>query len=276
MKIITFIQMFMMLFVGNEINCTSIKSLANMDLEIISFQLCPLKYKSNKTIIENILSITGLASSSIETDLIILTLRVESFNKTLNEAYRTNIGISNEVSEIYQKLNIPDKNITTKRYSSEEKYTEHIIGTSIGPKRINRTFEGYTIVNEMEIIMSDVRIVSDLIEQTMLTGFVLITDLKFVYSRLLKKILEKELLTISVKDALQRAHLTANILNTKIIDVKKVDFIGYRPPIPIYMNGLYGRSASSRRSKQMSKPIIFSKKTNVEIKSYIEFIIEKK
>jgi len=221
---------------------------------------------------DHILSITGTSYERLETDSIILSISIETLNISLAESYKTNTISSNKVSNVFEALQIPDRNITTKSYKSEK-----LFRTISFPE--NKTeievFEGFKIVNSIEIRLSsrDLSKILNLIEGLIQAGNVLVNTIKFELSRRMSKLASDTLLKEAARDALERASVTTENLDLTIDDVKRINsnIVEEREED----EGRYKLRSAKKRliMRGTSRPTIYSGTINLESRVLVDFII---
>lgn len=219
---------------------------------------------------DHIISVRGVASRTVQTDLIKININVQTLEDTMHESYIKNVNNSNDVTKVYDELNIPEKNITTSSYNLSPKYrsTWFAINNTWG-----KIFEGYETSNKMTVTLSDVTVASDLIEKVMNAANVLITGVSFDYSPVMKKKLQDKLLPLAAKDAFERAKVTGNTLRVIIDDVKTINVYDFSQlPIPMAQQAT---SAGYVQSLVAEAPILFSGKAKVDVSLNVDFLIMK-
>lgn len=226
--------------------------------------------KENK--FEHILSITGKASESVDTDIIKIGIKVETLDLSLQDSYRKNTNSSNLITKVFKKLKIPVKNLTTKEYSMVKSTRSVYNATN---NIYSEIFEGYKIINEIEITLIDINKTAKLIEEAMKFDYVLISKINFEYSKKLNKGISQKLLQQAAVDASERAETTANALDVDIKDVKYVYEQGSiyeeRRPIAIpTVAPIYHGAAN------LTGPMIYSERSSLGVNLAVNFIISKK
>jgi len=220
-------------------------------------------------VIEHFLTITGTGSKTVQSDLIILGLNVENLDIDLKESYLKNIQTSNSLSNAFNELNIPEKNIATISYDTTKQYKNVYIPANNTNVQI---FEGYLISNKIEVTLSDVDLVSELIERALSIGNILVTNISFDYSRPLQNLLRKSLLTVAAKDAFDRAKLAAGALKVTIDDLSNAS-VYYSTPFELRSKRDIIERTLSLSSN--SGPEIFVGRTKIDVSIFVNFIIRK-
>ncbi len=258
---------------ANSLSTETLKGSLINTLNANSFSMAPVRTTSQTTEIEHFLTITGTASRSVTLDLILIQLNVETLNLDLSTSYRENIDASNKLSQVFIKLGIPDKNITTTSYGTRRK-------TRSVQDPIKNTWteilEGWEVSNQMQVILSDLQIVSDLIDKSLAVGPVQVTSIAFDYSKNLQKKLKDMLLPLAAEDAIKRAKISGKALQVVIDDVKNCDVDEFSPVINTQQQQknliVVAREAASNAD---APPAIFVGRSTLDVSINVKFIITK-
>jgi len=222
--------------------------------------------------IEHILSITGKASDTADTDIIKIGIKVETLDRSLLNSYRKNTNSSNYITKVFKKLKIPLNNLTTKEYNMV-KSTRSVYNATNNMN--TEIFEGYRIINEIEITLIDINKTGKLIEEAMKLDHVLISKINFEYSKKLNKEISKRLLQQAAIDASERAKTTAKALDLNIKDVKSINEQGSiyeeRRTISILTEAPIYHGATN-----ITGPVIYSERYSLSVNLAVNFIISKK
>lgn len=219
---------------------------------------------------DHILSITGISSDRLDTDIILLSISIQTLDLSLSASYQMNTLSSNKVSNVLKQMQIPDRNVTTKSYYTEKQFKSIFVPAN---NTYIDVFEGYKIVNSLEIRLSDVNTIPSLIDSLIQAGNVLVNKIEFQLSRGLKKMVSDRILREAASDALERATVTAETLDLTIADVKKIDV---REALQIIERDMEEHSRSkSRGAAAKAVPTIFSGTSQIETRILVDFIIKK-
>lgn len=261
---------------ANSLTTETLKGSLIGALSANSFSMAPVGANQQQTTpaeIEHFLTITGTASRTVITDLILIGLNVETLDISLGTSYRENTQASNELSKVFKELNIPDRNITTTSYDTTKKYRSVWVPYN---STWGQIFEGYLVSNKMEVRLSDVKKVSDLIERALAIGSVLVTSISFDYSRVLQKKLKDTLLPLAAEDAVNRAKISAQALRVVIDDVKSANVEDITPfPVNARNQQQQQNIAYAIQAESQTAPQIFAGRTKVDVNVYVNFIIMK-
>jgi len=246
-----------------------------ISIESLQPAIADSQSKTSYKKIEHTLAITGTASKTVPTNIVILGLNIETLEDTLAQSYKKNNEISRKLANYFKQLNIPDKNITTTNYYSTPKYRSV-------RKEINNTFiydnifEGYQVSNLINAKLSDLKMVGYIIDYATSLGRVLITQITFDYYRPLQKQIKDSLLPLATKDAIERSKISASALKLIIKDVKTANVREFSPFSPINYNYRpESRAYPVAAAYAPAPPTIFSGTTKIDSNIDVTFIISK-
>ncbi len=279
-KIFSKISLILILFTvlleksANSLTTETLKGSLINALNANSFSMAPVPITYQTSQIEHYLRITGAASRSIISDLILIDLNVETLNLDLGISYRENTDASNKLSQVFVKFSIPDKNITTTSYDTTRQ-TRNVWDPNT--KTWNEIFDGWRVSNKMQVRLFDLKKVSDLIDKALAIGPILVTSIAFDFSKIFEKKLKNLLLPLAAEDAVKRAKISGEALEVIIDDVKSSDVQEYTP-IPIRSRGgLQGARLKKFAAAEAIEagPEIFAGTSKVDVLINVNFIIRK-
>lgn len=175
--------------------------------------------ENNNTTSQNIISITGKATQSVSPNLIRVAIRVDNMEKDLNKSYSNNTQTMTEVNKFLMQSGVQEKNITTRNYQ-----VVPIFRTLFNTQNStwNQVFVGYRVVNEIEIILSNLKNLPEFVDKLVGIGNVYVTFIQLFYSEDLMKNVENKLLEDSALNAFDKAAVLAKALRSEISHVKFV------------------------------------------------------
>jgi len=242
-----------------------------------SFESGIEKTIQNQTKPEHILSITGIAYERVDANIIVFGINIQTKELNLIDSYHKNTISSNKITKIFKDLNIQERNITTKSYTMEKVINNVWVPAN---QTYIEVFEGFSISNKIEIGLSEIDKLSNLLSEIISVENILVSKIEFLVSRNLKKKIQDRLLREAADDALERAKITADMLDVNIIDVKTInveqlltDNIDNENE-----NDYRGVLRSGRKASLSSaspSPKIYSATSNIQSKVYINFILQK-
>lgn len=222
---------------------------------------------------DHILTITGTASQRLDTNVVILSISIQTVDISLSESYRKNTISSNRVTAILKENQIPDRNVTTRSYYIQKQFKTIFIPSN---RTTVEVFEGFKIVNALDIRLSDANKVPNLIDNLIRAENVLVNRVSFQLSKGLRKLVSDRLLRQAAEDALERASVTADTLDLTIDDIKRINV---RENYQIWDDGVEesvnGDIGIRRAGRAASAPRIFSGTSNIETRMLVDFIIKK-
>lgn len=223
---------------------------------------------------EHLLSITGIASQNVDTDLIIISINIQTQEFSLTESYQKNTFSSFKISKIFQDLKIPERNITTNSYRVEKVFKNIWIPANHTYIDI---FEGYKISNQIDIRLSDINYLSSLLAEILSVGNVLVSQIDFQISKEIKKKIQDSLLREAAEDAFERAKISANMLDVRIYDFNRINVEQNFIENSKRKNENYDSKVISTVNSSLGEkaPLIYSSNSNIETKIYINFFRKK-
>jgi uncharacterized protein YggE len=216
---------------------------------------------------DNTLTVTGSASTYIPTNLIRIGYSIETKHKQAKTAFQNNNEISSSVSKLLENNGIPERNITTTQFSISPNYISQYISEN---NTYVSKFDGYTVTNSMDVLMSDLKQASSLVDQLVSAGVNRVNSISFEVSPEVSKNANNNLISKAVEDALAKAKLLAAPVNVEILGVRSVKINeGYSSPYPVLyaaramdMESAGPKLYNSQNQQNMSVEVTFEIKNN--------------
>jgi hypothetical protein len=187
---------------------------------------------------EKTISVTGMASTSVDPDLLNIQFGVETQAKTASEAINANNELMNQVVEAIKILGITEDEIHTSSFSIYPIY-DSITDPKTGIY-IRSELTGYRVSNILSVKTDKLTMGGDLIDAAVQAGANRVDSVFFSLSPDRQLAVQDELIGKAVTNAKSKAELALQPLGQKIIGVKLVSLtdFGYPPPpIPYYSYG---------------------------------------
>jgi uncharacterized protein YggE len=219
---------------------------------------------------DHTLSISGTGRVSIPTDCIRLGFTIETKEMEAGVSFTKNNEISSKVNQILlNETNIPEKNITTVNYQIAPKYTSVYIESN---KTYVERFEGYVVTNQIDVELSQKETAIRLIDSLVKSGVNKINYIRFDVQPEVAAQAKKNMLSMAVKDAFERAKLIAQSSNVRIVDVLSISVAEpYVPPTPSYL----GSRALAAESSFPGGRTIFTGQQQLVVTANIVFLVKK-
>jgi uncharacterized protein YggE len=167
-------------------------------------QLQTLNPTHNITItnVTSILSLTGSATTAVKPDKVILSLGVETTNKTADAALATNSKIMNQVLGVLKSAGVRDNETSTSSFSISPNYNYS------QPSSTASRIKGFTVSNSIQIQSTNINSTSKWIDTAIAAGANTVDRIDFALSD--KKLEETK--TSLIKQAMHDARAKADIV----------------------------------------------------------------
>lgn len=185
----------------------------------------------------NVISVTGLGTTSMQADEAAVTLGVQTENESASEAVRLNAQLMTDVVEALKTLGIAEEDMQTVSYSVYPVYS-----------RENRDkVIGYRVVNMIEVTIAKLELVGEAIDAASKNGANKIQGVSFGLSSVNREELRTKAYLAALTDAEEKAELIAERLGITITGVVRVSETVYRPyePYRDYTFALEGEVGAS-------------------------------
>lgn len=225
----------------------------------------PIPYPSR----EKTLSVTGIATTDVRPDLLVIQFGVEVQEKTAKQALDANTQKMNAVIDAIKAAGVSESQISTAQltiYPVYESYQEKETGI------YKQNLIGYRVSNIVHVETSNLNLAPAIIDGGVAAGANRVDNVSFTLSPQRQMQVRDDLLSQAIENAKTKAEKALAPLNYEIIGVKHVsltDFGIYPPPMPMYSMAF--DSAEAARSTP-----IFSSDQEVTSTASIVFIIGSK
>lgn len=216
---------------------------------------------------EKVISVTGIATSSVEPDLLVITFGVENQEKSARDALFANSESMMRIVDTITTLGISEDEISTSRISIypiydnyrdpvTEKYTQELIG--------------YRVTNTISVETNQLDKAADIIDGAVSSGANRVDNISFTLSPQKQLDVKDDLLGKAVLNAKKKAENALSPLNHKIIGVKAITLseFGMPPPIPVFSQGVMAEDASFKSSTP-----VFSSYQDITTTASVMFLI---
>ncbi len=156
------------------------------------------------------ISAYGEGRISTAPDTARITLSVKNGASDAKKADSENAKRANSVISAVKSLGVKDSDIQTSRYTIYPTYSRE--------KNAEQRITGYFAENSITVKIRDIKKVGEIIDAALSAGANQVSSISFYKEN--TKSLEREAITLAVKDARERAETVARALNATIIGVK--------------------------------------------------------
>ena len=227
--------------------------------------------QNNITKANNILSVIGTATTIEKPDKVIVSLGVETTNKTANIALTANSNIMNKVIDVLKTTGVRENETSTSSFNISPNYNYSQFSGNTG-----RIIVGFTVSNSIQIESPNTQNVSKWIDTAIAAGANIINNIDFTLSDKKLQDIKTSLIKKAIADARTKADIAASAAGLKVIGVKSINLNDFaiRPPLP-YQTPLAKESLTSGAATangNRSTPVILGQEP-VTINLSIVFVI---
>ena len=227
--------------------------------------------QNNITKANNILSVIGIATTMEKPDKVIVSLGVETTNKTANIALTANSNIMNKVIDVLKTTGVRENETSTSSFNISPNYNYSQSSGNTG-----RIIVGFTVSNSIQIESPNTQNVSKWIDTAIAAGANIINNIDFTLSDKKLQDIKTSLIKKAIADARTKADIAASAAGLKVIGVKSINLNDFaiRPPLP-YQTPLAKESLTSGAATangNRSTPVILGQE-QVTLNLGIVFVI---
>jgi uncharacterized protein YggE len=195
--------------------------------------------------LNNTIFVSGSATAHTKTDKVIISLGVETTDKTAEKALLSNSNLMNKVMDALKLSGVQQNETSTSAFSIKPNYNYSKYGD-------RGNLSGFTVSNSIQIESSSINNVSQWIDTAVQAGANTVNDVYFSVSEEKLQNIKNMLLKEAVANAKTKADIVAAASGLNIDGIKSITVgeIGI-PPVP---GPLYSKSVSSDEAS--STPIL--------------------
>jgi uncharacterized protein len=195
--------------------------------------------------LNNTIFVSGSATAHTKTDKVIISLGVETTDKTAEKALLSNSNLMNKVMDALKQSSVQQNETSTSAFSIKPNYNYSKYGD-------RGNLSGFTVSNSIQIESSSINNVSQWIDTAVQAGANTVNDVYFSVSEEKLQNIKNMLLKEAVANAKTKADIVAAASGLNIDGIKSITVgeIGI-PPVP---GPLYSKSVSSDEAS--STPIL--------------------
>jgi uncharacterized protein YggE len=186
--------------------------------------------------LNNTIFVSGSATAHTKTDKVIISLGVETTDKTAEKALLSNSNLMNKVMDALKQSGVQQNETSTSAFSIKPNYNYSKYGD-------RGNLSGFTVSNSIQIESSSINNVSQWIDTAVQAGANTVNDVYFSVSEEKLQNIKNMLLKEAVANAKTKADIVAAASGLNIAGIKSITVgeIGI-PPVP---GPLYSKSVSS-------------------------------
>lgn len=217
---------------------------------------------------EHALSVTGMAEAKLKTDIMKISITVETLDLNASNSQAKNSQIFNTLNNAISELGIPIKNITTTSFTITQSYKSVY---NLTTRIYDRVFEGFKVTNNIQVTVAGLPLAGDLIDTAIASGATGIPRIEFVNDETQLPSIKRSLIIEASKNAVEKAKLVLVPLNINIKGVAGVSISDSNVPVPIY------RPINNNLNRALAEtPTFYEGENTVRIFVYVTFAIDNK
>ena len=201
--------------------------------------------KTQLTSLNNTLFVSGSATDNVNTDLVTISIGVQSTNESVTDAVISNSKIANEIITSLRDNGVKENEISTSQYTIQPNYNFTESGISVKT--------GFTVSNILTVQSSNFDNISSWIDSAVTAGANTINGVDFKVSDKSLESVKNTLIEQAIINAKQNADIASSAIGSTIVGIKSisVNTDGFNP-IP-FNDQIMQRSFASGAS---STPIL--------------------
>ena len=217
---------------------------------------------------EKVISVSGMATASVEPDLLVATFGTETQEKTASAALSANSATMTSIVDAMHSLGISDDDLSTSRISIYPVYDSYRDPVT---DRYTQELVGYAVTNTLTVRTSQLDMAADIIDGAVSAGANRVDNISFVLSPQKQLDVRDELLGKAILNAKKKAENALAPLDHKIMGVKAVSLSEFGIPstIPVYREA---QAFASDTGLQASTPV-FSSDQDITTTASVIFLI---
>ena len=180
--------------------------------------------------LNNTLFVTESATTNTKADKVILSLGVETINKTAEKALQSNSNLMNKVINALKESGVPENETSTSSFTITPNYNYTIDGD-------RGELIGFTVSNSIQIESYNINKASHWIDTAVQAGANTVNDIYFSVSEKKLQEIKNMLLKEAVANAKTKADIVAAAAGLNVAGIKSITVgeIGLPPlPMPLY------------------------------------------
>jgi uncharacterized protein YggE len=254
---------------GLVIGCIFSSNIGYAQQQLQGFNLS----QNNITNANNILSVIGTATTIEKPDKVIISLGVETTNKTANTALTANSNIMNKVIGALKTTGVRENETSTPSFNISPNYNYSQSSGNTG-----RTIIGFTVSNTIQIESTNIQNVSKWIDTAIAAGANVVNNIDFTFSDKKLQDTKTSLIKKAIADARTKADTAASAAGLKVIEIKSINLNDFAipPTLPYYPTPSAKESltlgATTTTTNNRSTPVILGQQ-QVTLNISIVFVI---
>ena len=182
---------------------------------------------------EKVISVTGIATASVDPNQLVITFGVETQEKTAREALESNSASMTKIVDAIKSVGIAEDEISTSRINIYPVYDSY---RDPQTNKYTQELLGYRVTNTINVKTSQLDTAADIIDGAVAAGANRVDNVFFTLTPQKELQVKDELLEQAILNAKKKAENALAPLNHSIIGVKQVTLseFGMPPPVPLF------------------------------------------
>ena len=216
---------------------------------------------------EKTLSVTGMATSSVDPDLLTVNFGIEIQKPTAKQALEENSKMMKSVISALKTVGITDSEISTSSLSIYPVY-EYINDELLDIR--TRELVGYKVSNILSVETEKLSLAASIIDNGVNAGVNRVDSVQYSLSPQKQMELKDDLLEQAITNAESKALKALTPLEHKVIGVKSISLSEFGMPYP---QPVFSGSFDMAESKIMSSTQVFSSEQDITTSVQVVFLI---
>lgn len=216
---------------------------------------------------EKTLSVTGMATSSVDPDLLTVNFGIEIQKPTAKQALEENSKMMKSVISALKTVGITDSEISTSSLSIYPVY-EYINDELLDIR--TRELVGYKVSNILSVQTEKLSLAASIIDNGVNAGVNRVDSVQYSLSPQKQMELKDDLLEQAITNAESKALKALTPLEHKVIGVKSISLSEFGMPYP---QPVFSGSFDMAESKIMSSTQVFSSEQDITTSVQVVFLI---
>ena len=239
-------------------------------IDTASAQTQPIQNMSaNNTNSNSTLSVSGTAFTKVKPDRVVISIGVETTNKTAKASLAANSELMNKIISSLRNLGLKENETSTSSFTISPNYNYTESGTILN-------ITGFTVTNSIQIDSSTLANISSWIDAAVASGANSINSIDFRISNKLLEDTKNMLIKDAIANAEEKADIVSPELGLKVIGVKSItvgEFDYIQPPQP-YMEKRFDAAAGASAGAATATTPILAGEQEVSASISIVFLID--
>jgi uncharacterized protein YggE len=198
-------------------------------IDTASAQTTPIQNMSaNVTNSNSTLSVSGTAFTKVKPDRVVISIGVETTNKTAKASLAANSELMNKIISSLRNLGLKENETSTSSFTISPNYNYTESGTILN-------ITGFTVTNSIQIDSSTLVNISSWIDAAVASGANSINSIDFRVSNNKLEDTKNMLIKDAIANAREKANIVSSELGLKVIGLKSItvsEFDYIQPPQP--------------------------------------------